>query len=118
VAARVNHIPDAVLDAIDDLGRSLLTDEPTVVDERLRSDLQVRIDCDRAALTEGVATVTFRLQHGSPARTLRGHGSFVETIVDGVDSRLRAWGVDPPASYTHRDTDGEWQVYVGRVRLP
>ena len=114
----MNHVPDAVLDAIDDLGRSLLTDEPTVVDERLRSDLQVRIDCDRAALSEGVATVTFRLQHGSPARTLRGHGPFVETIVDGAESRLRAWGVDPPASYTHRDTDDGWQVYVGRARLP
>ena len=114
----MNHVPDAVLDAIDDLGRSLLTDESTVVDERLRSDLRLRIDCDRTALIEGAATISFRLRHGSPARTLRGHGSFVGTIVDGVESRLRAWGVDPPASYTHRDTEGEWQVYVGRATLP
>jgi hypothetical protein len=114
----VNHVPDAALAAIDGLGRSLLTDEPTVVDERLRSDLRIRIECYRAALTEGQATVTFRLRHGSPARTLRGHGSFVETIVDGVESRLRAWGVDPPPSYTYRDTDDGWQVYVGRATLP
>ena len=114
----MNHVPDAALAAIDGLGRSLLTDEPTVVDERLRSDLRIRIECDRAALTEGQATVTFRLRHGSPAQTLRGHGSFVETIVDGVDSRLRAWGVDPPPSYTHRNTDDGWQVYVGRATLP
>lgn len=114
----MNHVPDAALDAIDDLGRSLLTDDPTVVDERLRSDLRIRIDCDRAALTAGAATVTVRLRHGSPARTLRGHGSFVETIVDGVDSRLRAWGVDPPASYAHQGADGEWQVYAGDAALP
>jgi len=114
----VNHVPDAVLAAIDGFGRSVLNDEPTVVDERLRSDLRVRIDCDRAALTEGHARVAFRLAHGSPAASLRGHGSFVGTIVDGVDSRLRAWGVDPPASYAHGDTDGEWQVYAGRATLP
>lgn len=113
-----NHVPDTVLAAIDDLGRSLLTDEQTVVDKRLRSDLRLRIDCDRAALHTGAVTVTFRLRHGSPPRTLRGHGSFLGTIVDGVESRLRAWGIDPPASYTHRGTDGEWQVYVGRATLP
>lgn len=114
----MNHVPDAVLTAIDGFGRSLLEDEPTVVDERLRADLRVRIDCDRAALDEGCAEVTFRLAHGSPAASLREHGSFVGTVVDGVDSRLRAWGVDPPASYPHRDADGEWQVYAGRATLP
>lgn len=112
-----NHVPDAALAAIDDLGRALLEDEPTTVDERLRSDLRVRVECDRAALNERRATVTFRLDHGSPADTLRGHGSFVGTIVDGVDSRLRAWGIDPPTAYTHRASDDGWQVYAGDARL-
>lgn len=113
-----NHVPDAALDAIDGLGRSLLEAEPTVVDERLRSDFRVRIDCDRAALDAGEAAVTFRLEHGSPSRTLRGHGSFVETVVDGVDARLRGWGVDPPDAYAHQETDDGWQVYAGAATLP
>lgn len=115
--AGVNHVPDAVLAALDNLGRAALANEPTTVEQRLRSDFRVGISCDRAALDTGTVPVTFRLEHGTTAPTLRDHGSFVGTIVDGVDSRLRAWGIEPPDAYTHRGTDGGWQVYAGRATL-
>lgn len=114
----MNHVPDDVLAAIDDLGRATLIEDPTTLEERLRSDLRIRIDCDRAALDAGTVPVTFRLERGAPAPTLRAHGSFVTTIVDGVDSRLRGWGIEPPAEYTHRNTDSAWQVYAGAAALP
>lgn len=114
----MNHVPDDVLAAVDDLGRAILTDDPAALDCRLRSDLRVRIDCDRAALDAGTVDVAFRLERGDPEPALRGHGSFVATIVDGVDGRLRAWGIEPPAAYASRGADGEWQVYAGRADLP
>jgi hypothetical protein len=114
----VNHVPDDVLDAVDDLGRAILTDDPAALDCRLRSDFRVRIDCDRAALDAGTVAVAFRLERGDPEPTLRGHGSFVTTIVDGVDDRLRAWGIEPPATYAVREADGRWQIYAGRADLP
>jgi hypothetical protein len=114
----VNHVPDPVLAAIDGLGRAILVDDPTTLDQRLRGDFRIRIDCDRTALDAGTASVTFRLEHGTPAPTLRGHGSFVATVVDGVDSRLREWGIEPPDAYTHRSTDDRWQIYAGRAALP
>lgn len=113
----MNHVPDDVLAAIDDLGEGLLVDEPTVVRERLRSDFRVRIDADRAALDDGTATIAFRLEHASAAAELRDHGSYVRTIVDNVDARLREWGLDPPSAYTHRGTDDGWQVYDGTLVL-
>lgn len=113
----VNHVPDTVVAAIDDLGRATLTDDPTTLDQRLRRDFRVRIECDRAALDARVATVTFRLEHGTPTPTLRGHGSFVATVVDGIDSRLQAWGIEP-SEYSYQDTDDGWHVYVGRAALP
>ena len=114
----MNHVPDPVLAAIDDLGRAILVDDPTTLDRRLRSDFRVRIDCDRTALDAGAAAATFRLEHGTPAPTLREHGSFVATVVDGVDSRLREWGIEPPDAYTHRSTENGWQTYAGRAALP
>lgn len=113
----MNHVPDDALAAIDELGRGLLAAEPTTIDERLRSDLRLRIDCDRTALDAGTATVTFRLEHTSSAETLRDHGPYVCTIVDAVDSRLRAWGVDPPVAYAHRATKDGRQVYGGTLGL-
>jgi hypothetical protein len=114
----VNHVPDEVLAAIDGLGEALLLGEPRVVDERLRTDLRVRIGCDEAALDAGEAPVTFRIEHTLSADRLRGHGSYVETIVDNVETRMRGWGIDPPAAYTHRGTEDGWQVYRGRAPLP
>lgn len=114
----MNHVPDEALAAIDDLGRAVLMDDPITLDQRLRGDFRVRIDCDRAALDAGAASVTFRLERGTPAPTLRDHGSFVATVVDGIDSRFRAWGIEPPDVYAHQNTDDGWQVYAGRATFP
>lgn len=114
----VNHVPDEVLAALDELGEGLLLGDPTVVSERLRSDLWLRVECDRAALEGGTTPVIFRLEHTTATDTLAGHGSFVGTIVDGVESRLRKWGVDPPERYPHHATEDGWQVYRGVARLP
>ena len=113
----MNHVPDAALAAIDDLGRATLTDDPATVDQRLRRDFRVRIECDRTALDAGRTTVTFGLKRGTPAPTLRVHGSYVATIVDGIDSRLRAWGIEP-SKYSYQDTDDGWHAYAGRAALP
>lgn len=113
----MNHVPDDVLTAIEELGRGVLVDEPTVLDERLRSNFRICINCDRAALDTGAATITFRLEHTTPAVKLRDHGSFVCTIVDNVESSLRDWGFDPPTAYTHRTTEDGWQVYDGTLRF-
>jgi hypothetical protein len=117
-ASNVNHVPDTVLAAIDGLGKGLLRAEPTTVDARLRTDSRVRIERDRAPLDAGEAPTTFRLEHGTAHPTLLDHGSYLGTVVDNVETRLRAWGIEPPASYTHRGTEDGWQVYRGRARLP
>lgn len=114
----MNHVPDDVLAAIDDLGRATLVGDPTALECRLRGDFRVRIDCDRAALDAGTVPVVFRVERGDPAPALRGHGSFVATIVDGIDTRLEAWGIEPPAEYAHQNADGGWQVYTGAAALP
>jgi hypothetical protein len=113
----VNHVPDDVAAAVDDLGQSLLVDEPAAVRGRLRADFCVRIDADRAALDTGVATITFRLKHTTAADELRDHGSYVCTIVDNLEARLREWGIDPPSAYTHRATEDGWQVYDGTLEI-
>lgn len=113
----MNHVPNDVLVAIDELGRGLLVDEPGTVDERLRSDLRLRIDCDRTALDDGAATIAFRLEHTSPVERLRDHGPYVCTIVDAIDGRLGEWGIDPPPAYAHRAVEDGWQVYAGTLGL-
>lgn len=113
----MNHVPNDVLAAIDELGQGVLVDEPTALDKRLRSDFRVRINCDQAALDAGAATIMFRLERTSSVVQLRNHGSFVCTIVDNVESSLREWGLDPPAEYTHRETEDGWQVYDGTLRF-
>ena len=113
----MNHVPNDTLEAVDTLGRNLLASDPTVVDERLRSDLRVRIECDRTALDAGTAPATFRIERPAEAETLRGHGSFVDTTVSGVETRLRQWGIDPPGSYVHEGTEDGWQVCAGHPEL-
>jgi len=113
----MNHVPNDVLEGIDELGRGVLTDEPTTLAGRLRSDFRMRVDCDRTALDADAVTATFRLEHASAASELRDHGSYVCTIVDNVESRLHEWGIDPPAAYTHRATEDGWQVYDGALEL-
>ncbi len=116
----MNHVPDGVLSAIDDLGEGLLVGDARPVAASLRSDLRLRIPVDDAAVQAGHAPVEFHLQHAQGHDELRAHGSFVATVVDGVESRLREWGVEPPERYEHdhdRTEEGTWRVYAGEARL-
>lgn len=112
----MNHIPNEVLDALERFGKGVLTGEPPVVHERLRSDLRLRIDGDDV-LESGTARVAFHLDHGRREETLRGYGSFVQTIVDGVDERLREWGVEPPDAYRFEEARAGRLVFAGNARL-
>lgn len=114
----MNHVPDAALAAIDDLGEGLLVGEPRPVDARLRSDLRLMIPVVAAALASRRTTVAFRIEHGRREETLGGYGPFVGTVVDGVERRLREWGIEPPATYDYRDTADGWHRYAGEARLP
>jgi hypothetical protein len=114
----VNHVPDRALAAIDGFGEGLLVGDPRPVDVRLRSDLRLVIDADEAALAAGTATVGFRIEHGRREPALGAYGSFVGTVVGGVERRLREWGVQPPARYDYRDTADGWHRYAGTATLP
>ena len=114
----MNHVPDAALAAIDDLGEALLVGEARPVEARLRSDLRLSVPVDDAALAAGTTTVAFRIEHGRREERLREHGPFVGTVVDGVESRLREWGVQPPPAYAYSDTADGWHRYAGEARLP
>ncbi len=114
----MNHVPDEALAAIDRLGEGLLFDSATPVQERLRSDLQLVIPCTGADIDAGWTTARFRIAHTRTESTLRGYGSFVETVVDGIDTQLLSWGIDPPDGYEYTgDHDGRY-VYEGRLELP
>ncbi len=116
----MNHVPDEVLSAIDDLGEGLLVGDPRPVEASLRSDLRLSVPVDDDALRAGETPVEFHLQHTRVHDHLRAHGSFVATVVDGVERRLRAWGVEPPERYGY-DRDladgGDWRVYAGQATL-
>lgn len=114
----MNHVPDRALAAIDAFGEGLLVGEARPVDARLRSDLRLVIDLDAAALAAGTATVAFRIEHGRREPEIAAYGSFVVTILEGVERRLREWGVQPPASYDYRDTADGWHRYAGAATLP
>ncbi|MFB6250736.1 MAG: hypothetical protein ABEI27_03450 [Halobellus sp.] len=137
----MNHIPDSALNAIDDFGESLLFGAPPTVQETLRGDLRIEItrvdsdasityiDCGTDSDTEPVAP-TAHLSTGAVARcryesthtqappTLRALGSFVITIVDGIDQRLRSWGIEPPAAYIYTETVEGTHRYEGLLALP
>lgn len=113
----MNHVPDDALAALDRLGEGLLRGEARPVRARLRSDLALRIPCDEAALAAGETTVAFHLETTAPEPTLRGHGPFVGTVVDGVERRLRAWGIEPPAAYDHREAVAGRHRYAGPLGL-
>jgi hypothetical protein len=120
----MNHVPDTAVAAIDALGEGLLVGEPRPVNVALREDLRLVIPVDDAALDAGHAPVEFHLAHTEDRERLRAHGSFVATVADGVETRLRGWGIDPPGRYARtRDRAGEpgdgdtWRVYAGTARL-
>ena len=111
----VNHVPDDVLDALDAFGEGLLAGTPPAVDERLRGDLRVGI---RPAGDGETARCRYETEHTRTPRRLRDRGPFVTTIVDGVDERLRLWGVDPPGAYEYAGTVETTHRYEGTLRLP
>jgi hypothetical protein len=110
----VNHVPNTVVERIDDFGERLLYgDQPDVVGE-LRDDLRIRIRPTGA----GTAVCVYLTEHTQSPPTVRDRGSYVTTIVDGIDARLRAWGVEPPDSYEYVHTEDGTHRYEGMLRLP
>lgn len=110
----MNHVPDDVLAALDAYGEGLLTGTSSRVTGRLREDLRVVIDPPEG----GTARCRYETEHTQAPSTLRERGSFVATVVDGVDDRLRSWGVEPPATYDHVETVDGSHRYEGTLRLP
>lgn len=111
----MNHVPDDVLDAIDTFGEQLLVGTPPRVGGRLRQDLRMTITPDGDGET---ALVRYETEHTQTPPVLRDRGSYVTTIVDGVDGRLRSWGIEPPAAYEYTETVEDTHRYEGRVGLP
>lgn len=111
----MNHIPDTVLTDIDAFGEQALRGQPSRVDGTLRSDLQIVIIPKEDGQT---ATVQYETVHTQRPSTLRERGSFVATIVDGIDARLESWGVIPPEAYRYTSTTGETHTYTGCLNLP
>ncbi len=112
-----DHVPDEALSRIDDLGEGALTGDPRPVEARLRSDLRLEIPCDEAALAAGETTIAFLFDHARQEATLREYNPFVVTVVDGVEARLREWGMVPPDAYEHRGTAEGWHRYAGVLTL-
>jgi hypothetical protein len=110
----MNHVPDEVLDAIDAFGEGLLTGTPPRVNGRLRSDLRVSIRLDES----GDVRCRYEREHTRAPPEIRAYGSFVTTLVDGVDDRLRSWGVDPPEAYTYAGTVDGVHRYDGTLGVP
>jgi len=111
----VNHVPNDVLEALDAFGEGLLTGRPPPVEKRLRSDLWVSV---RPAGDGETAVCQYETEHTQAPPTLRDRGSYVTSIVDGVDDRLRAWGIDPPETYEYVETVDGSHRYEGLLRLP
>jgi hypothetical protein len=110
----VNHVPDAALDAIDDFGEGLLTGTPSAFAVRLRSDLRLRV----RPRDDGTTRCRYETAHTRAPPTLRDRGSFVTTVVDGIDDRFREWGIEPPESYAYVETVDGRHHYEGALRVP
>jgi hypothetical protein len=113
----MNHVPDAALAAIDELGRATLRGKSHSVETSLRSDFAVRIVPEPADLSAGVFRLVFRIDGQAHSR-LRDHGRFVVMIVRGIERRLMAWGIDPPDRYRYSDRSDRWCRYTGIAHLP
>ena len=111
----MNHVPDDVLEDIDTFGEQLLTGTPPRVEGRLRQDLGVTIVPDTGS---GTARIRYETEHTQAPPVLRDRGPFVTTILDGIDDRLRSWGVEPPDAYEHTETVGTTHRYEGQLQLP
>ncbi len=110
----MNHVPDEVLGAIDEFGERLLLGTPKPMRGKLRTDLWVEI----IPHTDSMATCRYETVHTQSPPTLRDRGSFMTTIVDGIDERLQQWGIEPASAYTYVDTVERTHHYEGTVQLP
>ena len=111
----MNHVPNDALAAVDAFGEGHLRGESVPVRERLRSDLRVRVEPDEDGQT---ARCRFETEHPRTPSTLRERGSFLTTYVDGIDERLREWGIEPPESYEYCGTVDGTHRYEGTLTLP
>lgn len=115
----MNHVPDAVIEAIDRFGRAVLRADPGAVDVQLRSDVWVHLEWDAAALAAGRVEMTVAVEHPNPADSLDGYGPFLGERLAGVETQLRSWGIDPPDDYERVGTDDDGRaLYAGDLNLP
>lgn len=105
----MRHTPEAARAALDRLFAARLRGERRSVDERLRSDLRLRVDP-----TDDGLRVAFRLR-GRARHDHLGADDFLATYARETNEALRSWGVDPPARYDHAGEDGAWDVYAATV---
>jgi len=110
----MNHVPDAVLTAIDTFGTQLLHGDANTMCGTLRSDLQLNI----APTGESIARCRYTTTHTQSPPTLRERGAYVTTIVNGVDTKLQQWGIDPPSAYRYVETVDGTHYYEGTLQLP
>lgn len=110
----MNHIPDEVLEAIDEFGESLLLGTPKGMTGKLRTDLRIEIVPD----SESTATCRYTTVHTQFPPALRDRGSFMTTIIDGIDQRLHQWGIEPAVAYTYVETVDDTHQYEGTLQLP
>jgi len=110
----MNHIPDTVLEAIDEFGQQLLLGQPRRLSGKLRTDLRIEIVPDG----ESTATCRYKTVHTQSPPAIRDRGSFMTTIIDGIDERLHEWGIEPPAAYGYVATVDAVHHYEGTLQLP
>ena len=110
----MNHVPDTVLDAIDEFGKRLLLGNPEPMSGTLRTDLRIEILPE----TDSTASCRYETVHTQSPPAIRDRGSFVTTIIDGIDERFRQWGIEPPAAYTYAGTVEDSHHYEGTLQLP
>lgn len=110
----MNHIPDSVLESIDAFGEGLLLGDPNHASGTLRTDLWIEV----IPADESTAVCRYRTVHTQSPPAIRDRGPFMTTIIDGIDERLRQWGIEPPVAYTYVDTVDGTHRYEGCLELP
>ena len=109
----MSHIPDEVLEAIDEFGDRLLVGTPGGMSGKLRTDLRIEIIPD----SESTAICRYKTVHTQSPPVLRDRGSFMTTIIDGIDDRLQGWGIEPPGAYMYTATVDDTHHYEGILQL-
>jgi len=105
------YTPDAVLEAIDEFGDSLLVGTPGEMSGKSRTDLRIEIIPD----SESTAICRYKTVHTQSPPVLRDRGSFMTTIIDGIDDQLQEWGIEPSGAYTA--AVDETHHYEGTLQL-